>query len=63
MIFLWQWAPFSSETFPKFLSMEGIGHITSYPLYTKSNGFIDCQINTIKTSLTTAKAYGILIVC
>ena len=51
---------FLSEPFCKLLSTQGIDHITSSPCL-KSNGFIECQIKTIKTSLTTAKAFGILI--
>ena len=52
---------FSSEPFSHFLTSLGINHITSSPLYSKSNGFIERQIKTIKTSLTTAKSLGISI--
>ena len=51
--------PFSSEPFSHFLTSLGIDHITSSPLYPKSNGFIGRQIKTIKTSLTTTKSSGI----
>ena len=51
--------PFSSEPFSCFLTSLGINHITSSPLYPKSNGFRERQIKTIKTSLTTAKSSGI----
>ena len=48
--------PFSSEPFPQFLTSDAIDHITSSPLYPRSNGFIERQIRTIKTSLATAQA-------
>ena len=35
---------FSSEAFKKFLASQYIDHITSSPLYPKSNGFIEWQI-------------------
>ena len=47
--------------FPKFLSTQGIDHITSSSLFPKSNGFIECQIKTIKYSLATTRASGISI--
>ena len=50
--------PFSSEPFSSFLTSLGIEHITSSPLYPKSNGFIERQIKTIKTALTTAQPSG-----
>ena len=50
--------PFSSETFAKFLAKNKIDHITSSPHYQKSNGYIECQVKTIKTALTTAEASG-----
>ena len=53
--------PFSSEPFSHFYSSLGIDHITSSPLYPKSNGFIEWQVKTIKTSLTTTKPSGISI--
>ena len=52
---------FSSEPFSHFLTSLGIDHIMSSPLYPKSNSFIESQIKTIKTSLTTAKPSGISI--
>ena len=50
--------PFSSETFAKFLAKNKIDHITSSPHYPKSNGYIECQVKTIKTALATAEASG-----
>ena len=50
--------PFSSEPFASFLTSLGIEHITSSPLYPQSNGFIERQIKTIKTALTTAQPSG-----
>ena len=47
--------PFSSEAFAQFMSKEHIEHITSSPLYPRSNGFIECQIKTIKTALSTCQ--------
>ena len=47
--------PFSSEAFAQFMSKEHIEHITSSTLYPRSNGFIECQINTIKTALSTCQ--------
>ena len=44
--------PFSSETFANFMQQHHIEHITSSPLYPKSNGFIERQIKTIKTALS-----------
>ena len=37
------------------MSKEHIEHITSSPLYPRSNGFIECQIKTIKTALSTCQ--------
>ena len=50
--------PFSSKAFQKFLASQYIDHITSSPLYPKSNGFIEWQIKTIKTALATANSSG-----
>ena len=47
--------PFSSEAFSQFLTSHAID-ITSSPLYPRSNGFIERQVKTIKTSLATAQA-------
>ena len=41
-----------------FLASQYIDHITSSPLYPKSNGFIKWQIKTIKTALATANSSG-----
>ena len=46
--------PFSSETFAKFMQQQHIEHITSSLLHPKSNGFIERQIKTIKTALSTS---------
>ena len=48
--------PFSSEPFSQFLTSHAIDHITSSPLYPRSNGFIERQVKTIKTSLATTQA-------
>ena len=50
--------PFSSKAFQKFLASKYIDHITSSPLYPKSNGFIKWQIKTIKIALATANSSG-----
>ena len=50
--------PFSSKPFSSFLTSLNIEHITSSPLYPNSNGFIERQIKTLKTSLTTTKPAG-----
>ena len=50
--------PFSSKAFQKFLASHYIDHITSSPLYPKSNGFVERQIKTIKTALSTASSSG-----
>ena len=47
--------PFSSEAFTQFMQKEHIDHITSSPHYHKSNGFIERQIKTIKTALSTCQ--------
>ena len=47
--------PFSSEALAKFMQKEHIDHITSSPHYPKSNGFIERQIKTIKTALSTCQ--------
>ena len=48
-------SPLSSETFAKFMQQEHINHITPSPHYPKSNGFIERQIKTIKTALSTGQ--------
>ena len=50
--------PFSSEALQKFLTCQYINNITSSPHYPKSNGFIERQIEAIKTALDTAKSLG-----
>ena len=45
--------PFSSEDLTKFMAKQHIKHITTSPLYLKSNGFIKGQIKAIKTALAT----------
>ena len=41
------------QTFAKFMQQQHIKHITSSPHYPKSSGFIQRQIKTIKTALST----------
>ena len=50
--------PFSSKAFQKFLASQYIDHITSSPLYPKSNGFIEWQVKSIKTALATVNSSG-----
>ena len=50
--------PFSSEALQKILASHYIDHITSSPLYPKSNSFIERQIKTIKIALATANSSG-----
>ena len=44
--------PFQSKEFAKFLSGLGIKHTTSSPGYTRSNGFIEWHIQTVKNMLS-----------
>ena len=53
--------PLSSDPFSHFFSSHAIDHVTSSPLYLRSNGFIERQIKTIKTSLTTIQSSSISI--
>ena len=46
--------PFASEELTEFLTCQCIEHSTSSPHFPRSNGFIECQIRTIKTALNTA---------
>ena len=48
--------PFSSDPFSQFLTLHAIDHITSSPLYLRSNGFIERQVKTIKNILATTQA-------
>ena len=50
--------PFSSEPFAQFMSNQRVEHITSSLHYPKSNGFIERQVKTMKTSLATATTSG-----
>ena len=50
--------PFSSKSFQRFLASQYIDHITSSPLYPKTNSFIKWQIKMIKTALATANSSG-----
>ena len=50
--------PFSSKSFAQFMSIQRVEHITSSPHYPKSNGFIERQVKTMKTSLATATTSG-----
>ena len=47
--------PFSLEAFKKVLKDHHIDHITSSPHYPKSSRFIECQIKTTKTALSTSR--------
>ena len=44
--------PFQSKEFAKFLSSLGIKHTTSSPGYSRSNGFIERHIQTVKNMLS-----------
>ena len=50
--------PFSSEAFAQFILDQCIDQTTSLPHYPRSNGFIERQIETIKTALSTSQATG-----
>ena len=50
--------PFSSEPFAQFMRNQRVEHITSSPHYPQSNGFIERQVKTMKTSLATAITSG-----
>ena len=47
--------PISLEAFAQFMQKEHIDHITSSPDYPKSNNFIERQIKTIKTALSSCQ--------
>ena len=49
---------FNSQEFADFLSSHGVRHTTSSPHYHQSNGFIECQIQTIKNLLYKAVDAG-----
>ena len=44
--------PFNGKEFSAFLTGLGIKHITSSPNYPQSNGFIERQIQTVKSTAT-----------
>ena len=46
--------PFASDELPEFLMHHHITHHTSSPHFSRSNGFIERQVRTIKTALNTA---------
>ena len=46
--------PFTSDELIQFLQYHYIDHITSSPHFPRSNGFIDHQVHTIKTALSTS---------
>ena len=46
--------PFASNEFTEFLMCHCIAHHTSSPQFPRSNGFIERQVRTIKTTLNTA---------
>ena len=51
-------SPFNSQEFADFLSSHGVRHTTSSPHYPQSNGFIECQIQTVKNLLYKAVDAG-----
>ena len=50
--------PFNSQEFADFLSSHSVRHTTSSPNYPQSNGFIECQIQTVKNLLYKAVDAG-----
>ena len=51
-------SPFNSQEFADYLSSHGVRHTTSSPHYPQSNGFIECQIQTVKNLLYKALDAG-----
>ena len=51
-------SPFNSQEFADYLSSHGVRHTTSSPHYPQSNGFIECQIQTVKNLLYKAVDAG-----
>ena len=51
-------SPFNSQEFAEFLSSHSVRHNTSSPHYPQSNGFIECQIQTVKNLLYKAVDAG-----
>ena len=51
-------SPFQSQEFADYLSSHGVRHTTSSPHYPQSNGFIECQIQTVKNLLYKAVDAG-----
>ena len=51
-------SPFNSQKFAEFLSSHSVRHNTSSPHYPQSNGFIECQIQTVKNLLYKAVDAG-----
>ena len=51
-------SPFNSQEFADYLSSHGVRHTTSSPHYPQSNGFIECQIRTVKNLLYKAVDAG-----
>ena len=49
---------YSSEEFRVFSARYGLDHVTSSPLYPRSNGFIDRTVQTVKKLFTKAKESG-----
>ena len=49
---------YSSDAFKEFAQQWQFDHITSSPKFSKSNGFIERQIQTIKRALIKAKQAG-----
>ena len=47
--------PFVSEELTQFLQHHHIEHSTSSPHFPRSNGFVECQVQTLKTALSTSQ--------
>ena len=47
--------PFASDEFEQFQQLQYIEHITSSPHFSQSNGFIERQVKTLTTALSTSQ--------
>ena len=54
LLFMDNGQPFASEELTQFLQCHHIEHPTSSPHFPRSKGFIECQIQTLKTALSTS---------